>query len=202
MGIQININCEYKGARTYIQGPDIYEATIHQLNELNINGITNIDLSFHKIVSNQMTGKLFSEQKDVPTENVSALLRFNHQSTTYFLAISETEKLITERNEYQEERIVEKCNVEDKTITLNNVELDKFNNLEKIVAMNKFFLTDYFKQIKGKWIFSKLQTEFDMNTEKPNEIGIILIKNMGVKLTKSTITFDSKKIGTIYFSMI
>ena len=52
------LDFKFKGERNYIHGTDIYTKIIQHLSEGYKPG--NIDLSFHKVVKNNLTAELFS----------------------------------------------------------------------------------------------------------------------------------------------
>jgi hypothetical protein len=192
----------FKGTRNYIQGPDIYTKILEYLNTEQFR-ISNIELSFHKIVRNNLRGKLFrAENINSDVSNAACIFKFtNNLAEPYVIHLFETDDEVTESHPYYEEKIVDAAslNIAEKSILLASP--TPYNNIEKIVALNKALLSQLLTD-PGKWYFTKITIDKDVNHQNPDLIALKLVKNIGSKITKTVILFDDKEQGFIYFSKV
>jgi len=194
----IDISFQFKGNRTYVQGPDIFDAVIGHIRE-SFDNVRNISVTFHDIIRSQVDCYV-TKYSDSTDSEADCQIRFESNGTEYIVVIKSNDKEITGSYPYPENNIVELCKIEDKTITLED-SID-FSNLEKIVAMNKALMISLFSDAVGKWIFSKLTLDTDFESATYKKYSLTLIKNMGLKLTKTAISLDDKPIGYIYFTLV
>lgn len=192
----------FKGARNYIQGPDIYTKIVDCLLTEQFQP-TNLDLSFHKIARNNLKANFFQEGEDV--RNISdpaCIFKFiDNSGGPLLIYVTETDLPITESIPFYEEKIIENAelNLHEKFILLATAA--PYNNIEKIVALNKALLNQLLPE-PGKWYFTKITADKDVNIQEPETIQLKLVKNIGSKITKSVILFDSMPQGYIYFSKV
>jgi hypothetical protein len=196
------LNFKFKGDRKYIQGPDIYNRVLEHLYIKNY-AVKNIDLSFHKIAGHHLQGKLFTAN-DAPSNASDAVSIFkfmDNENETYIIYLFETNDAVTEQAEYYEGKIVDPStiNISDKSISLSSA--TSYTNIEKIVALNKALLNKLLPD-PGKWYFTKLTINGDINKEVSAKITLVLTKNIGSKITKTQIFFDEKEKGYVYFSKV
>jgi hypothetical protein len=198
---EFQLDFKFKGDRNYVQGPDIYNKVMEFLYAENFT-IKNIDLSFHKIARHNLRGEIFkTDSGSRDAGDVISIFKFTDDNESYVIHLFETDSVITEHTEYYEEKIVElsTLNVVDKTIILSS--LAPYTNIEKIVALNKALLNKLLTD-PGKWYFTKLTVDGDINNKHPYAIQVALVKNIGSKITKSQILFDGKEKGHLYFSKV
>jgi len=199
---EINIDFKFKGNREYIQGPDIYDSVIKYLKEAFYKEIENIDMTFHKTASTNLSGFLVDEKDTIEIKDYIVIFKFKSQGIDYILGLKENEENITERVEYPEEKIIELTELllEEKSIVLGR-EIE-FSGIEKIVSLNKALLQNLYPDVKGKWYFTRLQISEPISNQKDDKYKIILLRNMNFQLTKSSIEINGKQIGYIYFTMV
>ena len=198
---EFQLDFKFKGDRNYIQGPDIYNRVLEFLYAEKFT-IKNIDLSFHKIARHNLRCEIFkADNGSRDTGDVVSVFRFTEGNESYIIHLFETDTAITEYSEYNEEKIVESSslNAVDKTIILSSPA--PYTNIEKIVALNKALLNKLLTD-PGKWYFTKLTVDSDINNKQPYTIQVTLVKNIGSKITKSQILFDGKEKGHLYFSKV
>jgi hypothetical protein len=196
------LNFKLKGNRNYIHGTDIYSKISAYLNSENFQ-VSNINLSFHKIVTHNLKGKLFSgDTISSDIKNPACVFKFIHNMIEpQIICLFETDERVTESYAYDEEKITDaaKFNNEDKSISLTSA--IRYKNIEKVVALNKVLLTNLLTN-SGKWYFIRLTTDGDINEKTPDSINLRLVKNKGSKITKTLILFDEREQGYIYFSKV
>jgi hypothetical protein len=195
------LDLKFKGDRKYIQGPDIYNKVLEYLYNKN-HTIKNIDLSFHKIAKRNLQGRLFTGNASIDVVSAVSVLKFkNKLNEPFIIHLSETDTEITDRYEYNERQITEPAvlNVNDKSISLSSE--TPYTNIEKIVSLNKALLNNLLPD-PGKWYFTKLTVDRDINKEVSAKTKLVLTKNIGSKLTKTQILFDEIEKGYLYFSKV
>jgi len=198
---KIEFNFKFKGKRNYIHGTDLFNFSIKFLENERFDEISNIDMSFHKIVKKQMSGYLFSEKEFSIVKGYSFIFSFYHKNLKYYICLNENNTDVEERYDYPEEKIVDlsKFNLIDKSFLLK--ESISYTIIEKMVALNKGLLENLFPEAQGKWYFTRLQLENNINNLDFKELKVQLKRNMNFKITKSIVYLDNEKIGYIYFSL-
>jgi hypothetical protein len=194
------LNFKFKGNRNYVHGTDIYTKVLQHLSKEFT--ISNIDLSFHKVVKNNLTAEFVpagyvSSNKTTP----ASIFKFASSKETYIVYLFETNEEVTENYEYNEDEVVSASvfNEDEKSILLNSS--SSYINIEKVVALNKRLLENLLTD-PGKWFFTRITIDKDLNQQQPEIITLKLVKNIGSKITKTLILFDDEEQGYIYFSKV
>ncbi|MGE4500919.1 MAG: hypothetical protein AB7C96_11280 [Hydrogenovibrio sp.] len=186
------LNFCFKGARQYVQGPDIVATLLKTMAD---KSLTQIDLKFNGITKTNLD---LIEGQDSDQAKVN--IRWLEQGQEKQYQLVENDEPIDCRYEYNEDLIIEKTtlNLEAQTIHLN--ESTGFTLCENFVAMNKHLLQQLFPDEVGKWYFTRLEQTrlIDDNAL----ISVKLIKNFNFRLTKSDILLNDEVIGSVYFTMV
>ena len=100
-----SLNFKFKGNRNYVHGTDIYTKVLQHLSKEFT--ISNIDLSFHKVVKNNLTAEFVpagyvSSNKTTP----ASIFKFASSKETYIVYLFETNEEVTENYEYNEEDVI------------------------------------------------------------------------------------------------
>jgi hypothetical protein len=194
----IDLSFQFKGSRTYVHGTDIFNAIVGHITKA-FNNVKHISVTFHNIIRSQVDCTII-KTSDLTDNEADCQIRFESNGTEHIVVIKSNDIEITGSYPYPENKIVELCKIEDKTITLE--ESIDYTNIEKIVAMNKALMEFIFSDAEGKWYFSKLTIDTDFESGTYSKYSLTLIKNMGLKLTKTAIRLNDKLIGYIYFSLV
>jgi hypothetical protein len=112
----------------------------------------------------------------------------------------ETDEPITERYEYPESEIIEKCFVNGKTVKIDSE--TPYSAIEVLVAINKHLHLSIFPDAAGKWFFTRLELDRLLQGQDASGFELELVKNMHNRLTKSEILSDGQRIGHIFFSIV
>ncbi|WP_420401444.1 hypothetical protein [Flagellimonas sp.] len=197
----MNLNFKFKGDRDYVHGTDIYTRLVEVLKQ-EYEPLEMLELSFHKVANKQLK-MLVLEQEDnsLGFSNQACIFKFNHKGQKYLVGLSETDENVKERYDYVESEIEQMAVIHAQEKRIGLAPKDKFSNIELVVAMNKILLSHILPD-PGKWYFARLQVSEDVNPIKASNIEIQLIKNIGSKITKSSIAFDGEIIGNIFFSKV
>jgi len=193
MNEQFDLNFCFKGDREYIHGTDIFIKLLKYYQR-----IDKIDIAFHGISINNLT--FYTEKPDIKDIKVSFRAISNENKIKIFGIENNSKVKCT--NEYKEERIVKEStiNIDKKCITLSRVA--EYSFIEHIVAMNKALVENIYPNKEGKWYFTRLQINNDIDISIIKSINLNLLSNFQFKLTKSSIIINNENIGFIYFSLI
>ncbi|MGB5965071.1 MAG: hypothetical protein WBF77_11455 [Sulfurimonadaceae bacterium] len=197
---QVDLEFCFKGNRTYIQGPDIFDAVVAAIsNEFNI--ITNIKYSAHAMLHKNATMYITEKVVKADYPVINSLINFIGDGIKYYAVVCENDKPIECSTDYSEEIVENNAKITDNTITFKNVLPDSYTEI--VVSMNKYFLNQSVKE-KGKWIVTKFDyfELADIINIKNKEIKLELLQNFNNKLTKSLLFLDEKPVGHLYFSLI
>ena len=195
-----SLNFKFKGNRNYVHGTDIYTKVLQHLSKEFT--ISNIDLSFHKVVKNNLVAEFVSgDHVNSDKATPASIFKFADPVKTNIVYLFETNNEVTENYEYNEEDVI-KASIfteDEKSILLNSS--SSYTNIEKVVALNKRLLENLLTD-PGKWFFTRITIDKDLNQQQPEIITLKLIRNIGSKITKSLILFDGEEQGYIYFSKV
>lgn len=199
---RISFKFKFKGNRNYVHGTDLYNESIKFLSNNGYDDLSNIDMTFHKISKNQLSGLFYCEEDVSHLKDAAFIFSFYFKTKKHYIILKENDTIINDRYSYNEDGILlsSSFNIEDKSVLLKN--FNGFSCIERIVALNKGLLERLYSQKKGKWYFSRLQLYTKFKSAPGDEIKIQLIRNMKFKLTKSIIYLNSEKVGHIYFTLI
>jgi len=197
-----NLEFCFKGTRTYIQGPDIFDAVVDKLKKyFDLDKITNIKYSAHKMLKANANMTIVDCFNSDDFGEINSIITFKIDDKKYYVVVVENENEIECSNEYSEETVRTKSIVNDTNIEFNNILDDSITEL--IVSMNKYYLQETVTK-NGKWIVTKFEYNnlIDTIEIKGRKLGLELKNNFNNKLTKSIITINSKAVGYLYFSLI
>ena len=212
-----SLTLRFKGARTYVQGPDIHDAMCDALIERGI-VLEKVDLVCHRLVTTNITAREIPAEES-PAEGVHAVFRFNGRT----LVLSENGEPITLREPYDEPTLVAKMELDAtaRRIAVNRstgvppvgpsgVSPDAqsrdgcgtFSNAELVVALNKELLTRCFPEAKGKWLFTRLQLPQSFRQSQFARIEVQFLGHSNFRITRSALFGDGAPLGNLYFSLL
>ena len=195
-----DLDFKFKGSRDYVHGTDIFNKLLTELRGLGHSLPDRIVFSMHKIMHSNLTAYLGSPD-EMPADK-AAFCMFETNGERSVIGLFENGKEVIGRYAYDEDAIVAGCDMTDSGLTLESARRHPYTNVEKVVALNKSYMTQRFPENDGKWVFSKLQVIGDFAIAEPEEIRLVLIGNIGVRMTRTEIRFDEKVVGEIYFSAL
>ena len=194
------ITFQFKGARNYIQGPDIFNAmTVADTDGIILN---NIRFSVHGFVHKSLCHLYSSDTKEAlnTVPDIRARCQFDKNGITQWLVLTESDgdTAFVERNEYDEDRVISLCRLQDDGIIL--TQKSPFSFIETIVSMNKRLHQQLFPEVIGKWVFTRI--ELDTACYERENLALRFRHNMNYRLTKSDVLVNGEKLGDIYFSLV
>ena len=101
-----SLTLRFKGARTYVQGPDIHDEMCDALIERGI-VLEKVDLVCHRLIATNVTAREIPAEES-PAEGVHAVFRFNGRT----IVLTENGEPITLREPYDEPALVAKMELD------------------------------------------------------------------------------------------
>jgi len=196
----IPLNLCFKGDRNYLQGADIYNFICENIPNFVIRNIrAPFRLIIHRFAHNQcdMLLSLPEEVVNKP-DNFFAELIFSSSRGRISGWLVETERSVTCRNPYNEEKIEKLCIVTDQSIRIKGD--SGYSPIEVAVCMTKQLHYILYPS-KDLWIFTRLELNRMFHPNDAHCMQILLKHNFKNLLTKSDISVKSEVIGRIYFSL-
>lgn len=199
---KIEFKFRFKGSRDYVHGTDMYNSLVRYLSNNGYSPIGTIDMAIHKIARTNLDGLIVEDSDDVSGYQQITSFVFEARGKRNKIILVENGEPVVERYPYPEETIIQLADIDKSSSSIALSRDIEFSNIEKVVALNKAIHESVYADVKGKWYFTRLQVESDIDTPKPKSIGLKILKNMNFQLTKSEVTFDDRRIGYIYFSLV
>jgi len=198
-----NLEFCFKGSRTYVQGPDIFDAIIDVLSEngFTLSDVTDIKYAAHEMLHNNADLIVTENFKKEEFPKINSIVTFKYANKKYFAIVVENENKIECSNDYSEEIVRSKSIIKDKQVEFLNILDDSITELT--VSMNKHFLQQTVAS-DGKWIVTKFEYQNIINVSniKDQVLKLELTNNFNNKLTKSKIYVADKLVGQLYFSLM
>lgn len=193
------IEFQFKGKRDYIHGTDMFNTMTSAYPESIVN---NIRFSVHDFVRNPVCQLYLADNKEELNNvaNVRARCQYDVDGITHWLALTQDsdDAVSGDRYEYDEDKIITLCRMEENGIILTRQ--SPFTFIESVVAMNKHMHQQLFPDALGKWIFTRI--DLMHGCDERENITLQLKHNMSYRLTKSDILVNGAKVGDIYFSLV
>lgn len=191
-----SLTLRFKGARTYVQGPDIHDAMCDALTGRGI-VLEKVDLVCHRLVTTNVTVREIPAEES-PSEGVHAVFRFNGRT----LVVAENGEPITLRELYDEPALVAQMELDATTRRIAIAPPSGFSNAELVVSLNKELLTRCFPEAKGKWLFTRLQLPQSFRQSQFARIEVQFLGHSNFRITRSALFGDGVPLGNLYFSLL
>lgn len=183
----------FKGNRNYIQGTSLFNAIVNNVVDQGIEK-GSLDVSFRKMVHSPVC---VIENRGFQSEDaVTAHVSNGEDDKAFSLVLYEADSVEAPvRVEFDEEAVCQGALVDGNSITLAD---PKHKDLiELVVSLCKKLHLEVVADSK-KWVFSRYLGQFPIPEAKKVEIRIV--KQVGVKLTKSDVLVNDEKIADLFFS--
>jgi len=187
-----SLNFCFKGNRTYVHGTDIVSELYKNFSQ---SEVTNVDIKFNGIA---LTNLDLVEGDEL--ENAKVNIRLTEKGTDKHFQLIESSTEIDCRYEYDEDDLLNKCNLDLQNEQISLKEKTGYTFCENLVAMNKSLLQSLFPDESGKWYFTRLEQPKMVVDEAL--IKVKLVKNFNFRLVKSDILMNDTVIGSVYFTMV
>ncbi len=201
MSADLLLPLRFKGARTYVQGPDILAALCDALASGGFGPLEKLDLVCHRLVATQLRGRFLAEDEAAP-EGLHATLRFTAGGATHTVALEETDEPIAAREPYEEDALVAASAFDLDAKTAGVAPPLGFENAEIVTALNKALLTRAFPEARGKWLFTRLQLARSLRERTFARLEVRFLGHSNFRITRSALVGDGEPLGHLYFSLL
>lgn len=196
----IDVEFSFKGERSYIQGPDLYNSLVNV--GFPVEEIKNIHFTAHDFVRTPNCLLYLADAKNDLVNLSGVCVRCNYDvgGVTKWLAITQGSDGLETANrvDYDEGKIIRHCHVVEDGIEL--LEPSPYTFIETVVSMNKHMHQNLFPEANGKWIFTRI--DLDEFVDANEGLSLQLKHNLNYRLTRSDIRIDGSKVGDLYFSLV
>lgn len=193
------VRFRFKGSRTYVQGPDLYERLLDNCGDGR--NVTDIQFSMHGFIETP-AGELVMTTDEAEFETlgeapVQCRLSIDGQRRWVKLFPRADPPAVAERYDYDETLIIRQCRKEENSIRLAGTSPCSF--IETVVAMNKQLLTLLFPDKPGQWVFSRI--DLPRRVEYRDGLELSLVHNFNFRLLRSVIRHGGEECGSLYFTL-
>ncbi|MES2568555.1 MAG: hypothetical protein V4710_00700 [Verrucomicrobiota bacterium] len=201
MSSEFQLQLRFKGARQYLQGPDIYNALCDTLAERGWESLEKIDVVFHKMAASQLTGRIYLGQ-DVPASEPNVVFRAVSKGQALTVLLEEGGESIAGRVPYDEEALVARTTLDADQKRISVPATPGYSNIEAFVALNKSLLLRSFPEAKGRWLFARLQMAQSFRHTPFEQFEVRFQGHSNFRITRSVLLGDGRTLGSLYFSLL
>lgn len=188
-----------KGERSYIQGPDLFNAAFETLSDEAGGAPIDFEIAFHKMALKQV--ELIWDTDEAPEECFALGMRSLAGERARFW-MREIETPLSERQPYLEEEIVAQMSFDE---TLTKARLDSpfpYSEMELWVSMIKALHQRRFADADGKWVFVRAKLSAYARQDAVEALRVELAATLGTKLTRNAVYMGDRKIGDVFFALM
>lgn len=194
-----------KGARKYVQGPDLYNAVMEFIVRHYGPCQGAFKMTMHSLVFKQCRIICSKSGEPEVQKPADAKAEFILETGDFRIKgyLQEMDEAITGRYEYDEAPLTAMCDVDkmQKRIVIRG--RSPHTPIEVAVSMNKHLLNTLFlPDAKEKWYFTRLELERVLRPEDRDGLRLTLVQNLQNKLTKSRMFVGDEPVGSMYFSLV
>ncbi|WP_300521420.1 hypothetical protein [Alcanivorax sp.] len=188
-----NVQFVFKGNRDYVQGTSLFNSIVKNLADQGVEkGV--LDVSFRKMVCSPVC--VIEDREFQPEDAVTAHASSDETDKAVTLVLYEADSSEDPvRVDFDEDAACEGARVDGKSITI--MDPKHKDLIELVVSLCKKLHLAVVADSK-KWVFSRYLGQFPIPEAKKVEIRIV--KQVGVKLTKSDVLVNDEKIADLFFS--
>ncbi len=191
-----------KGSRSYIHGPDIFNACIAVLGKQGIHETTTIDFTLQKTTGSNLIAVVSDEAPDASNPlSIGNLKCQTPGGKSYGITLIQGTTLPQARMLYDESWIAGQCNInlEHRHITLPKADTD-YSHIEVIISMTKALHLNLFPDLKRRWVFCRWSGPYWPLSDRLDGLSLQLKQAVGTRLTRTEATLQNEVVGNIYFS--
>ncbi len=192
---RIQTYLRFKGARNYLQGPDLFAAAQSSLQSCFGSDWAVMEIRFHRMTVSQCD-LVAGEQ----TGRVADLMVTGDPGGLQPWCLVPRDEPVTERCDYDEDRIISASFVHGDSIAMGT--RSSANAIEEIVSLTKRLHLANFTGVPGKWLFVGLRLVRPLVVEADGPFRITLRRSLGGRLTQSVIESNGVHLGEIDFALL
>ncbi|SDC54303.1 hypothetical protein SAMN05216185_103166 [Pseudomonas guariconensis] len=193
----------FKGARKYIQGPDIFNQVMRCVPEFLVGSVSDIEFVIHRMTGSNLEAQLHVSEKVLLAEpDDVAIIRVVISGQQLQARVKPTGGQPSIRVPYVESAVTDHCAVDvgDRTIRLVR-DGSGFSPVEILISMNKaLHLAVLNKPDDTSWVFCRWDGHVWPLPADLSGVTVSLKQTLGTRLTRSDVELDGQVLGQIYFS--
>ena len=197
-GVERRLNLQFKGDRTYLQGPDMFNETLRWLTSTAGAELKDIDFSFHRLAHRQLTATADTPRSD---SNPVAVCAFTVNDVRRKVYLVETDQPVTGRYPYPEDEIVRPLDIDHDRHSGVLRGPTPYSEIEVWVAITKALHMSTLPDRKGKWLFVRGRLPKFVHKAHAPERTLTIAAGLGGRLTRTEVLLDGVTAGEIYFSL-
>jgi len=192
---------KFKGKRTYVQGADIFDKVLEIVHDFFGTYPNLIKASFYNLLEHEGVFSIYDGTESINKESCCALFSIYIEQSKYRVKVTATENKILSSKQYNEDTVLAGINIKNKVASM--IVKQSYSYMEQIVAMTKQLHFIVYPEVKGKWLFSKLDLKDVINPLLflDKRLLIEAKKNFHYKLTQNAIYLDTKHLGDVWYSL-
>lgn len=191
----------YKGSRTYLHGPDLYDAVMDYLQVAEPSVFLlppAVKFTFHHLAHAHCDLYYSLDGSDQPPAHPAVEFSIG---PTLIGWLVETDRPVTERKAFDEQPMIDKAVITGQTIAADPHAACLYSSMEIIVSLTKKLHMAVCSS-SVKWLFTSVAMQRPIQEPECVALRIELQQQLGVKHTKSAIKIAGKTLGEIYFTSI
>ncbi len=193
-----DIEFQFKGARTYVHGTDVFNALLQTPPVQNMGPLETVDLTFRGLITSSL--KIVADDDFSDADLVRFLAR-SHSSEELTLRCTAGDMPVRGRYEYDEADVIKEAVTTPGSNQASLPLSDRYSFIEQLVALNKMLVGQCVSvPADRKWLFARLL--FTMPTPTAGTISLHCDERSSARLTESTIAVDDTPRGTICFTAV
>ncbi|MFD1384401.1 hypothetical protein ACFQ45_13560 [Rhodanobacter aciditrophus] len=187
---------QFKGNRQYLHGTDFYRFS-QQLMAQACSDFSHIcSLSFRSFATHQCSLSLTApDEAAISPCKGEAMTQAGEKVSFWWV---QTDKPVTERYEFNEERAVHGALINDAKESISTAVQYEYSTIEMVVALTKALHYDFAPKVEGKWVFAQLNATTAL-PDSYSSLQISLKNYIPNRFSVSRVLIDDAEIGTIRF---
>ncbi len=184
----------FKGERTYVQGPDLFDAVALALESMGDGYVQG--LTFRSFTNKQCQIFVGNFERCRGKVICEGQWRSNCTGELKKYRVCEANEPVSIRQPFEEEKMVEGGKIVEDGIS--GPYASQFTIIENVVALTKKFHNEKFPLSEGKWVFGQIV----LNERLPDSCGLIQIENhqnIKDRFSRNRIVLDGHLVGEIRF---
>lgn len=189
---------QFKGARDYVQGPDMWNQTFEFMREhWPSEQVGKFDFTIHKMTGHNLwIATVLEPTHSRPIATIE--FELNGQNNKAFLV--EDDSSPKTRIAYDESLVTSICEIDTASRSAILKSSSPYSNLETLVSMTKALHLEAFPGATGKWVFCRLLANAWPLDPLQSGTKVTITQFFGTRLTKVSVEIEESEVATIFFS--
>jgi hypothetical protein len=188
----------YRGARTYVHSTDLYIELMAAAKTLGLALDGPVDLRFKRAITTQVEFHFDGEVEAAEAGAAAVRFAIAAGDRTVFGRIVASDQPVTGRKPYDERRIWDVAQIEQRSVTLSDD--TGCEPIEVVTALGVLLHNHAFKPPPGsRWLLSRLLLDRPLRKADAVEVKIAITHVIGRSMTRSSLATSEGPIGNLDF---